>query len=367
MVSKATNAARSAATKSTYTPNLSSRYRARTLRRIKIALGFSVARLNEVGREVYSRDITEAFGNCTKELSIWLRQHLLFCVDDSFAFNTANSHCKMYALNHRGAMIVRRVLEKAEGRKYSNLELVAEWAKIGHESELADLQFRYYEREHCARLWHPLQNLRKAIKPVLWASVGLPHNYDIQAAAPTLIYQKAKMLGLTGPAEMLECFLNEPKGFRQYLADEAGISPKAAKEVLNALFCGANLGANYKFDLFHVLGKDKEKVELLRENPLLTALREDIGRCWKVIQAAMPEAFELDVTEARQSQLKWRLYFQLERQVLNAICSELQRLGVKHFKEHDGFRTDTEIDMCSVEAQVLSSTGFSVSLVKESS
>jgi hypothetical protein len=366
MINKATNAARSAATKSTFTPNLSSRYKVRTLRRIKMALGFSIARLNEVGREVYSRDITEAFGNCTKPLSMWLRQHLLFCVDDSFAFNTANSHCKMYALNHRAAKVVRQVLEEAEGRKYSDMELVAEWAKIGHETELANLQFGYYEREHCARLWHPLQNMRKGMKHVFWSSVGLPHNYDIQAAAPTLIYQKAKMLGAKR-AEVLECFLNEPKEFRQYLADVAGIKTKAAKEVLNALFCGANLGANHKFDLFHVLGKDEIKVELLKADPLLTALREDIARCWNTLKSAMPEVFELDATEARESQLRWRLYFSLERQVLDAICSELDRLDVRHFKEHDGFRTDKEIDMSSVEAHVLSSTDFSVSLVKEPS
>lgn len=284
MVKKATNAVRSAATKSTYTPNLSSRYKVRTLRRIKMALGFSMARLNEVGREVYSRDITEAFGNCTKPLSMWLRRHLLFCVDDSFAFNTANSHCKMYALNHRAAKVVRQVLEEAEGRKYSDLELVAEWAKIGHESELADLKFGYHQSAHCARLWHPLQNMRKGMKDVFWSSVGLPHNYDIQAAAPTLIYKKARMLGAK-QAEVLECFLNEPKEFRQYLAEVAGIEPKAAKEVLNALFCGANLGVNHKFDLFHVLGKDEIKVELLKADPLLTALRQDIARCWNTIKA----------------------------------------------------------------------------------
>jgi hypothetical protein len=366
MVSKATNAARSAATKSTYKPNLSPRYRARTLRRFKMALGFSMAQLSDVSREIYSRAITEAFGNCTKEPSVWLRQHLLFCVNDSFAFNTANSHCKMYVLNHHGAKVVRHELEQAEGRKYSDLELVAEWAKIGHEAELANLQFGYYEREHCARLWHPLQNMRKGMKHVFWSSVGLAHNYDIQAAAPTLIYQKAKMLGAKR-AHVLECFLNEPKEFRQYLADVAGIEPKAAKEVLNALFCGANLGANHNFDLFHVLGKDETKVELLRADPLLTALREDISHCWSTIKAAMPEAFELDPTEARESQLKWRLYFSLERQVLDAICSELDRLNVRHFKEHDGFRTDKEIDMCSVQAHVLMSTRFDVLLVKDPS
>lgn len=364
MVSKATNAARSAATKSTYTPNLTDRYKARTLRRIKMALGFSMARLNHVGREVYSRDITEAFGNCTKPLSMWLRQNLLFCVDDSFAFNTANSHCKMYALNHRDAKLVRQVLEQAEGRKYSDPELVAEWAKIGHEAELSNLQFGYYEREHCARLWHPLQNMRKAIKPVFWRSVGLPHNYDIQAAAPTLIYQEAMRLG-TKPAVVLECFLNEPTDFREYLGEVAGINSKTAKEVLNALFCGANLGANHKFDLFHVLAKDERKVELLKADPLLAALREDIARCWNTIKAAMPEAFALDSTEARESQLKWRLYFSLERQVLDAICAELERLEVKHFKEHDGFRSEKDIDLCSLEAHVLSSTGFSVRIVKE--
>jgi hypothetical protein len=334
------------------------------LRRIKMALGFSMARLNQAGREVYSRDITEAFGNCTKPLSMWLRQHLLFCVDDSFAFNTANSHCKMYALNHRSAKVVRHVLEQAEGRKYSDLELVAEWAKIGHETELANLQFGYYEREHCARLWHPLQNMRKLIKPVFWSCVGLPHNYDIQAAAPTLIYQKARMLGAK-QATVLECFLNEPKEFREYLAKVAGMKPKAAKEVLNALFCGANLGANHKFDLFHVLDKDENKVELLKADPLLAALREDIARCWNTIKAAMPETFELDPTEARESQLKWRLYFSLERQVLDAISTELERQEVKHFKEHDGFRADKDIDLCSLEAHVFSSTGFSVRLVKE--
>jgi hypothetical protein len=366
MVNKTTNAAQSAATKSAYTPNLTDRYKARTLRRIKMALGFSMARLNELGREVYSRDITEAFGNCTKPLSMWLRRHLLFCVDDSFAFNTANSHCKMYALNHRDAKVVRQVLEEAEGRKYSDLELVAEWAKIGHEAELADLQFGYHQTAHCARLWHPLQNMRKGIKSVFWTSVGLSHNYDIQAAAPTLIYQTATRVGLP-QAKTLECFLNEPKEFRQYLADQAGISPKAAKEVLNALFCGANLGANHKFDLFHVLGRDEEKVELLRANPHLTELRKDIGNCWKAIEAAMPEAFERDTTEPRASQLKWRLYFSLERQVLDAIATELERHDLKHFKEHDGFRTDKEIDMSSIEAHVLSSTGFSVSLVKETS
>ncbi|MGJ0223627.1 hypothetical protein ACQUZK_09525, partial [Streptococcus pyogenes] len=116
---------------------------------------------------------------------------------------------------------------------------------------------------------------------VFWED-RLPHNYDIQSCAPTLIYQQARQFGMMDECAAIDALLENPKAFRTDLASRIGISYKDAKAIINALFCGAVLGRGPRFQLFRWI-RSFPKMNALRDDPWLTALREEIKTCWRVI------------------------------------------------------------------------------------
>ena len=143
---------------------------------------------------------------------------------------------------------------------------------------------------------------------------------------------------------------------------------KDAKALLNALCCGAKLGANAEFALFDLLGHDRQRVRVLAADVRLKALRADIKKCWKAIE---PSLTRIENAQGRKlplnSRSKWNLYFDLERKVLDVINEELIRTSNQCFLEHDGFRTCQPIDMPAVLSLVHCRLGFNIKISHESS
>ncbi|WP_175658221.1 hypothetical protein [Burkholderia vietnamiensis] len=362
----------------TYVPNLNnSKYAERTLKRIKQGFGWAMAVLNDEPRELAKTWIDDNLGQQQNPLSKWLRTKLLRCTDSHFSFGS-DSVCKKYTLNRAGVDEVRSVLlgadptaatlplvtTTAEFNESYDLQVVQYWVVHAYGKELETLEFNYEEKES-ARLWHPLQNLRKAAKKQVWESVGLTHNYDIKACAPTLILQHAQRLGMDEWLFGIDDYLKNTAAFRQHIADIANIPVKDAKVLVNALFCGARLGASKEFALFELVDFDRQKMTALQEDTRLTRLREDIKKCWQAIEPSMPTAY---TDKGRKlplnSRRKWGRYFELEREVLNVIRAELQRAGIKCFLEHDGWRSDKAVDLAAMEELVFLETGYRVTLVK---
>jgi hypothetical protein len=296
-----------------------------------------------------------------------------------YAFGSDSASCKKYTLNIAGVKEVRSVLQgaepipaesllakpKADTDEAYDFKLVQYWVMHAYGAEMQTLEFNYQEKES-ARLWHPLQNLRKAAKEQVWNAVGLKYNYDIKACAPTLILQRAQELGMDEWLRGIDDYLKNTADFRKHIADITDIPLKDAKALVNALFCGAKLGASEKFALFELVGFDREKITTLQNDVRLTNLREDIRVCWKAIEPTMPIARtdtgrKLPLTSRR----KWTRYFELERRVLNVIRAELKNAGVKCFLQHDGWRSDTAIDLNHMEDLVIRETGYRITLVAE--
>jgi hypothetical protein len=362
----------------TYVPNLDNpKYRKRTLKRIKQAYGWALAVLGDEPRELAKNWIDEHLGQQQKPLSQWLRAKLLLCTDSHYSFGSDNAACKKYTLNCLGVDEVRSILQGAEPTpaatllanptadtdKAYDLKLVQYWVMHAYSAEMQSLEFEYHEKES-ARLWHPLQNLRKAAKEKVWNAFGLKYNYDIKACAPTLILQHAQQLGMDEWLFGIDDYLKNTADFRKHIADVTNIPLKDAKVLVNALFCGARLGASKEFALFKLVGFDRKKITILQNDARLTQLREDIKVCWKAIAPTMPVAH---TDKGRKlplnSRCKWNRYFELERQVLNVIRSELDNAGVKCFLEHDGWRSDTAIDSKQMEDMVFQETGYRITLV----
>ncbi len=361
-----------------YTPNLTNpKYSGRTLDRLRRACGWARACLGHEPREISKTWIDSVFGQQQNELAQWLRAKLLLCTDERFYFGDA-AKCKKYVLNEAGYAEVRMVLRGeqatpapqrettlAYGRSALDTDLVLYWARHAYGSQLAAKTFSY-ESKSSARLWHPLQNLAKAYKAEFWPAVGFSHNYDIKACAPTLIYQYAKQQGMDEWLFGIEDFLQNTQDFRQHVAGIAGIPMKDAKALLNALFCGAKLGANEAFALFDLLDRNRNKVKALKADKRFQQFRQDVKACWKTIEPTLTKK----VNQAGRklplsSKLKWGLYFDLERKVLDVIADHLTSAGNNHFLEHDGFRTSRAIDAASLQEEVFARHGFKVQFSHE--
>jgi len=362
----------------TYVPNLTDKhYKERTLKRIKSAYGWALAVLGDEPRELAKTWIDDHLGQQQNPLSQWLRSKLLRCTDNHFSFGSDKAVCKKYALNRTGVDEVRKILQGAEptpanakiGAVQSDtdavfdLKLVQYWVTHAYGKELETLEFEYTEKES-ARLWHPLQNLRKTAKEQVWNAAGLKYNYDIKACAPTLILQHAQELGMDEYLFGINDYLKNTADFRQHISAIANIPLKDAKVLVNALFCGARLGASKEFALFALVDFDREKITALQNDARLTQLREDIKTCWKAIEPSMPA---MQNAKGRKlplnSRRKWNRYFELERRVLNVVRAELQQAGIKCFLEHDGWRSDTALDLMQLEEIVYKETGYRITIV----
>jgi hypothetical protein len=68
---------------------------------------------------------------------------------------------------------------------------------------------------------------------------------------------------------------------------------------------------------------------------------------------------------ALSSKHKWGRYFDLERKVLNAVRTYLSNEGFKFFLEHDGWRTDKEVNILELQMYVEYQTGFKIEVAAD--
>lgn len=361
-----------------YTPNLDD---PRIRRRIEKALGWSLGCVRGEPREMAKGWIDANLGQQQNALGAWLRAKLLVCRNSRYFFGSDVSKCKEYSLNQAGWDDVSGMLlgiedvsaaepmqREGDGKKLQGMELIHAWARQSYKDELEVKEFQYEEKE-CARLWHPLQNMTKEAKAYIWRHEGLGFNYDIKACAPTLIMQHAQHLGFDEWLYGMQEFLADPGAFRRHVAEVAGFDyndekqAKKIKALINAMFCGAKLGANKDFALFQLLDGNYEVVKKLQNDAHLMLLKDDIKRCWKVIETTMTTFRNANGRKlALSSKQKWGRYFDLERRVLNAVRSYLVKEGLKFFLEHDGWRTDKEVDIAALQAHVESHTRFKIDI-----
>ena len=354
----------------TYRPNFTDpRVRARCLK----AIGFISGVMSETkAQEWSSRYIDKYLGNQRNDLSKYLRENLLICVDDFYRYNSSENHCKKYLLNKIGLRDLREALKITNIQTYPS---VVEVVKQDHFSELSTGKFEYTDKSN--RLWHPLQRYRKQYKQQILADHGYQHQYDIECCAPTLIHQHSQRIPEVivngrwqqGPMDIwlfaLRKYLDDKQSVRQQIAQDLDLPIEAVKEVINALFAGAVISRNKESDIFHILNGDLARIQWLKEDPFVQELVSDIKTCWEYIRPSIPLRTKKTSkgTERRlpvNSKQKWLVYFELERQVLSSVRDYLDQRSVRYFLEHDGWTCSEEIDRDELREYIKQRTGFAL-------
>jgi hypothetical protein len=345
-------------------------------------------------------DKPEAFGQQQNDLSKWMRDKVLICTDQHYNMDTGK--VKTWLLSKAGMDEIRAILLNSgwtstkkpvqeetrrvitpntilypsvlqvseEDRAAFDREVTIAWVKRVYQTDLASLHFDYKEKSD--RLWHPLQWVKADVRDEVLRDAGLTYSYDIQACAPTLIHQWAQRqpdpMDEWLPA--IQSYLADRVTFRQHVMKVGEIDEKQAKVIINALFCGAKLGANRDFSLYHVVDQDWHRMMRLRLDPLITELRENIKTCWDAIEPGLPrvEVMSKKTGKMRKmalnSKRKWGVYFDLERRVLVVVRDYLKAGSNAHFLIHDGWSTQRPVDAQDLQEVIYQKTGFSV-IIKE--
>ena len=359
----------------TYKPNFSD---PRVIRRCRKAIGFTKALVSPTKPTAMSSVfIDKHFGSLNHKLSKYLRDLLLVCIDDSY--NMDSGECKKYIYSSDGMnFLVGSLGLKKENHHPPTLlpslallkEEALNWANETYEEQLKSLDFDYVEKSH--RLFNPIQNIRSETRTELLSSYGLEHQYDIECAAPTLLYQYSFMVpDATGEVlETLEHYLEHRSAVRYGLAKEADITQQQAKQIINALFAGAHLTTYAESALFKLIDHDVAKMKFLQQHPYLTALRMDIKTMWDIIKLSYPSQYFITTTgkkrkRAFNAKAKWDIYFRLERSIIEEVKSYMREINSRYFLEHDGFTSQKCIDPVDLSYWIQAGTDFKLKLDKK--
>jgi hypothetical protein len=328
----------------------------RTRNRLKSALAFAVSRFSTNNPKPWAtRDIDRYFTQQQNPVSQWLRQQLL--IEHSGYYNSQTGKCKEYLLNAENAEQLRLNL----GLK--DKKFVVQCLKQEYHKQLQTLDFEYKDRSN--RLWNPIQNIRSEFRHELLAEHGLSYRYDIEAAAPTLISQLSRFRGYTNPTPCIDLYLKDRQQVRQALSQATGIRQDQIKQIINALFCGAQISHWTGSSIYQICNENHYLVEQLKQNTWINELREEIKLMWKYIFENERVRDNTGRLQRITSKERWSVYFELERQVLDEIRSYTRKQKINCFLEHDGFTTDVAVNTMELEDRIRQTTGFIVRLSVE--
>ena len=358
-----------------YEPNFND---PRVRKRIKKALGFVGSCLSDTEPRGWStRFIDKNLGHQKENLSKYLRSQLLICTSDRY--NKDTGVCKKYIKNSTGYNNVKDLLvNHITYHSVSEVGIIKEWINTEHKKELSTLDFAYTDKSH--RLWNPLQRVKKSYKQEIFRDVGLIYQYDIQSCAPTLIHQYSQRIPeividnkyMQGPMDLylfaLRDYLKDRKSIRDKIANETEVSPNIIKIIINALLTGAQLGRNKDSDIYKLLDGDIARIEYLKQHPYIKELRTDIKTCWEYIKPTLTRRSIVNKNNKHQllpisSKQKSNIYFQLERQILDAVIEFMDSTGdIKYFLEHDGWSCNKKLDNELLTKWIKDKTGYDIQL-----
>ena len=234
----------------------------------------------------------------------------------------------------------------------------------------------YTEPTKGARRYHAVQNLPKTLRAELFKGW---FDYDIEAAAPTLVYQLAcsvyrkwNLAKADVPYPSVKRLVDDRTAVRQHIADVTGLDFNTAKGIVVALFFGAKLVPHEKQAIFRLVRNDREVMERLKADPFVRAFRRDISAMWAML--LMDENARNGVQGFRtgvivpkpetKSKQKMAMYLRLERQVIDVVEAELRRDGAVPVLIHDGFMVRGKIDKLRIESAIQAKTGFVIRLAE---
>ena len=341
-----------------YEPNYND---SRVQTRISRAINFCEKYLDETTPQWLSTrwiDHRDNFGCSKNQLSKYLRETLLIVADDSF--NRFTGKTKTYRLNLNGLNQLRARLRVIQQTTYSVVHLDN---RLQNELKSGDFEYK----ESSSRLYHPLQNFKRAAKHEVLAQAGYLYNYDIECAAPTLLHQYAQQLGMDEYLFTLRRYINDRAAIRAQIALEAEVPERTIKRIINGLFQGAHISTHSTTIAYQELNGDPAKIEFLKQHEFITALRADIKTLWEYIRPQLSRRTRVDKnghtrTLPISGKQKTALYRDLERVVLSSVREYLDETNNQYFLEHDGWATQREVDTTALIEHIQISTGYEIKI-----
>jgi hypothetical protein len=321
-----------------YTPNWQD---SRNQKRLQSVLSWCEFSLSEKPRQFSVNELEKVFGQGQNKLACYLRANLLI-------------QCGMYKV---GEKFFEYILNKNGFEKLKrNLDvkfkpMIPIQAIEPFKDQLETFTFVYSDKSN--RYWHPLQNMKREKKQEFWTKHGLPFDYDIEASAPTILFQLAKKHGLNDLiGQPIQDYLLHKNELRAHVSSVGQCSKEVAKRIITAIFNGAHLSSS---PFQHTLdGISSDGKLALKNDPKVRLLHLAVKFMWKQIEKC----------EGRKktSSQKWGLYFTYERKILDVIKLHLDKQDVKYFTEHDGWRCDTKLDLPKIEDEVERQTGVRIKI-----
>lgn len=341
--------------------------------------------------EISANNLRKELGHPTTRKYKRLRP-LLKVADPSY--DATAKKCKGYVLSElrrrkfRAELMVHEGIQPAlpfgyseeQGRAF-DYDLTRQRALLKWQDQLETGEFQYQLKSH--RLWHGAQTLPDRekhghLRSRLFAEFGYQFNYDIDACAPTLLIQQAKMLEPSLELPSIEQYLEHKSVIRSYLSVTYKLEIHSVKAILNAMLAGGRLTPNKACIVFtEHFGSNYLKAKAFADHGWVIGYADDIKRLWQVLSAPDHGLIERHYDFANlnrdgsprlipiNSSDKWDLYFRLERQVMEAIRNYIHSNGIKYFNEHDGVRTSEQLDTNHIQQLVQSITGFRITLTDD--
>lgn len=321
----------------------------RVRRRIEHAIDWCLYNLSETQpKQWYTRYLDKHIGHTHRKLGKYLRDTLLIVQDNHWNMHTGS--CKHYLLDAQGVKRLCKLLGLPLPRRYTNFkkQRILQHAHKQFGNAIQQGVFEYEDKSN--RLWNSLQNVPSNLRTELFHQYGYDYNYDIRSAAPTLLYQHAKV---QKPTPEIDAYHLDPSKWRHRLAQEVGCNLLQAKQIINARFAGAYLGLDNS--LARHLNGNRIQHWRLKNSEQFQRLSADIRLMWTDIK-------EQEGGVRMNSRNKWSVYFRLERQVMNVIQRELRQMNCRYFLEHDGWRCDRFVVPNELEQKIKAKTGFVIQL-----
>jgi hypothetical protein len=327
---------------------------------IKHALVWVERQLKDGPRHIPAAVLERNLGAVRGQLGKYLRAHLLLVERD---YHAQAGQCRMYSLNSIGLMKLKRENERAstQSAKSNLVPPRGDTALLGVVTarklpevmhQVALLDFEYTERS--SRLNHVLHHIPRRLKQEFWCLHGLPFDYDVSTCAPQIITQLAVKAGLSVlliPTVL--SFLQAPATIREEMAKILGVDEHTAKQLVNGLFNDLQISMSPYGVLFKTYGDNG--INQLKKSAAISALHDEIKRAWKRI------AYKTG-TKLSGGKRKSEVYRAQERKVLDVVSQYLKQTNNPCFLEHDGWRTQKQVNVLELEQTVYNATGFKLNI-----
>jgi hypothetical protein len=294
------------------------------------------------------------FGNTHRPLGKWLFNKLLVVRDPYY--NGLTGQCKKYSKNVVGVAELKQLLNCPDFKPSIDAEL---------DQQLVSGTIVYQEKSN--RLFNPLQYIPKVIRNDILANRGYRYHYDIKAAAPRLLYQRAQQLSPNLKLHHLDEFINNRSEIRQQIAKQCEITEDQAKTVINALLQGGVISSWISNKIFQDLHYNYDAIIKLKNNTTVISLKQDIKSLWVVLREELPVRYITDKNgKTRKRRVsgsdKSELYRRLEKDIGVVIQRLLKKHSLRYLWIHDGWVCDEVIDPSVIVTEVRIKTDYLIEL-----